>query len=111
MNRRIKNTSGSTSRLHSDLAIPPGEYLAETMVELGLDRAELAQKAELSEAVVVRILNGTEPITRAIAAQLESTTGVLADIWLGLETEYRLASSRVAMDERQEDEIGRRISL
>ena len=89
MTRKIGNTSRSASQAHSDLAIPPGEYLAEVMDELGLDRAEIAQKTELPDVVVDRILNGTEPITRPIAAQLKSVTDIPSNIWLGLETEYR----------------------
>jgi len=100
MTRKTGNTSRSASQAHSDFAIPPGEYLAEVMGELGLDRAEIAQKAGLSEVVVDRILNGTEPITRPIAAQLKNVTAVPANIWLGLEAEYRLALAEAAKGKR-----------
>ena len=100
MTRKSGNTSRSASQAHSNLAIPPGEYLAEVMDELGLDRAEIAQKAGLSEVVVDRILNGTESITRPIAAQLESATAVPANVWLGMEAEYRLSLAEAAKGER-----------
>ncbi|MBN1859715.1 helix-turn-helix domain-containing protein [Candidatus Bipolaricaulota bacterium] len=92
--KKIGNTSRIASQAHSDLAIPPGEYLAEVMDELGLDRAEIAQKTGLPDVVVDRAMNGTEPITRPIAAQLENATGVPSDIWLGLEAEYRAAQTK-----------------
>jgi len=76
--------------LHSDLAVPPGEYLAEVMEEQGLARAELARRSTISDTDLAAILNGTAPVSARIASQLAEATGVPSNIWLGLESEYRL---------------------
>jgi len=90
MNRSI-NASGAASRLHSDLPIPPGEYLAEVIVELGMEETELAAQGSLSLAELEALLTGGLPLPAALAARLEEATSVPANIWLGLEAEYRTA--------------------
>ena len=87
MNRSI-NASGSASRLHSDLPIPPGEYLAEVLSELAVERTRLAEQLSLSIVEVEALLTGGLPLTATIAAQLEEATTVPGNIWLGLEAEY-----------------------
>lgn len=111
MNRRTISTSGRPSHLHSDLPVPPGEYLAEVIGELGLEKTSLATQLSLSTVELDTLLTGNLPLTVALAAQLEKTTSVPANIWLGLEAEYRLALVGAVTDERQEDEFGGSNSL
>jgi len=84
----------------SDLAIPPGEYLAEVISELGADKTKLAVQLHLSDVGIDALLAGRAPLTQALAARLEKSTSVPANIWLGLETEYRLTLTREAKDKR-----------
>ena len=102
MNRSIDNTSGMAPRLHSDLPIPPGEYLAEVIDELGVTKTELAAQLTLSAVELDALLTGNLPLTAPLAAQLEKATGVPANIWLGMEAEYRLARSGV--DNRESED-------
>ena len=82
------------SRVASDLAIPPGEYLVEAIQELGIEQAELARRMGTTVQAIHEIVWGRVSITSDIAGQLERETGVSADIWLGLENDYRLALAR-----------------
>ena len=91
------NTRRMASRLHSDLAIPPGEYLAEVMEEQAIDRAGLASTSGIPESALIGILDETAPITSTVAAGLHVSTGVPANIWLGLEQEYRRALEQAQM--------------
>lgn len=77
--------------LHSDLAVPPGEYLEEIVGGLGMTKDELAQWMGLHSTKLGAVFRGATSFTSEMATQLEKVVGVPAHIWLGLELEYRLA--------------------
>ena len=79
---------------HSDLAIPPGEYLGEVLSELGMTKNELARRMNRPAPKLSAIFNGEKAITPDTALQLENVVGVPAHIWIGLESEYRLTLAR-----------------
>jgi HTH-type transcriptional regulator / antitoxin HigA len=84
----------SENNIYSDLAIPPGEYLAEVIEELGMTKDELARRMNRPAPKLSAIFNGTKAITPDTALQLEKVVGVPAHIWTGLESEYRLTLAR-----------------
>lgn len=75
--------------LHSDAAIPPGEFLREHLDDLGISQAELARRIGRPRQVVNAIACGKKAITAETALQLERTLKTPAHVWL--EQEYRLA--------------------
>ncbi len=79
---------------HSDLAIPPGEYLEEVISELGMTKNELARRMNRPAPKLSAIFTGEKAITPDTALQLEKVIGVPAHIWTGLEAEYRLTLAR-----------------
>ncbi|MCZ6594914.1 MAG: HigA family addiction module antitoxin [Bacteroidetes bacterium] len=79
---------------HSDLAIPPGEYLEEVISELGMTKNELARRMSRPAPKLSAIFTGDKAITPDTALQLEKVVGVPAHIWTGLEAEYRLTLAR-----------------
>jgi len=81
--------------LHSDLAIPPGEYLEEVLVELGMTKDELARRMDRPAPKLSAIFKGRKAITPETALRLEKVVGVPAHIWTGLESEYRLSLARI----------------
>lgn len=80
--------------IHSNLAIPPGEYLEEVIGELGMTKDELATRMARPASKLSPIFKGDKTITPDTALQLEKVVGVPAHIWLGLESEYRLTLAR-----------------
>jgi len=94
MSRIIKKTGKMASHAHSDLPVSPGEYLAEVMNELGLDGNSLATQLGLSVGELDALLDGNTLLTQALAGRLEKATSVPANIWLGLEAEYRAAQTK-----------------
>lgn len=90
------------SVVHSDLAIPPGEYLEEVIGELGMSKDELATRMARPASKLSQIFKGEKAITADTALQLEKVVGVPAHIWLGLESEYRLALVRQEKAHEQE---------
>lgn len=80
--------------IHSDLAIPPGEYLEEVLCELRLSQEVLAKRLDVSSTELDKILTGEQPITPAMSLQFEKILGVPSHIWTGLEKEYRVVVPR-----------------
>lgn len=85
---------GTKETLHSDLPIPPGEYLAEVINEMGMSKDELAKRMNRPAPKLSAIFKGEKAITPDTALQLEKVVGVPAHIWTGLEAEYRLILAR-----------------
>jgi len=80
--------------IHSDLAVPPGEFLAEVLEDLGMSQADLARRMGRPAQAINEIVRGTKALTPETALQLERVVDVPAHIWLGLEAEYRLILAR-----------------
>jgi len=97
--------------IHSDLAIPPGEYLAEVISEIGMDKTKMAAQLCLSATEMDALLTGDLPLTQVLVRRLDEVTMVPANIWLGLEAEYRLTLTQETKDERQNDETAESGSL
>ena len=76
---------------YPDIAIPPGEYLAEEIEARGISQKELAKRMRRPLNAINEIINGKKAITAETALQLE---GVMPEIparfWLNLETDYQL---------------------
>jgi HTH-type transcriptional regulator / antitoxin HigA len=81
------------AELHSDLPIPPGEYLAEVLADYAMSQADLARRMDCPVQAIDEIVQGQRAITHEIALQLEQALRVPAVIWIGLETEYQLTKA------------------
>ena len=81
-----------TSR--SDLAIPPGELLAEEIEARRMLQRDLAALMGRQPNVISEIVRGRKAITPRTALQLERALGIDAGFWLNLEAQYRLALAR-----------------
>ncbi len=84
----------TNATIHSDLPIPPGEYLEDVLEDLGMTKDELARRLNRPASKLSSIYKGKKAITADTALQLEKVVGVPAHIWTGLEAEYRLAQAR-----------------
>ena len=81
--------------LHSDLAIHPGEILAEELDARGMSEEDLTAAMARPGQFIRAICGGEQAITAEIAIELEhALDGPSADFWLGLQTEYDLTVAR-----------------
>jgi addiction module HigA family antidote len=92
-------------RAWPNIAIPPGEFLAETLESLGLSQAELARRADRPPQAINEIVRGTKEITPDTAMQLERVLGVPAHVWTRLEADYRYIKARLEDEERLKHEV------
>jgi HTH-type transcriptional regulator/antitoxin HigA len=90
-----------TDRTFSNLAIPPGELLAEELEARGMSQRELAERTGRPEQAISGIINGRKSITHDTALELEKVLGVAADFWANLESSYQLTKARL----REKDEL------
>ena len=78
-------------------AIHPGEFLRETLDELGLTQAAFANALGISPMRVSYLLKGDRPVTAELALRLGRALGQTPQYWLNLQTAYDLKVAQVAM--------------
>jgi len=81
---------------YPDVAIHPGEYLAEEIDAREISQKELARRMGRPVNAINEIINGKKAITADTALQLEAVmTEILARFWLNLETDYQLTKALI----------------
>jgi len=93
-----------TNIYQSDLAIHPGELLEETIEELRMSQAELANRLGRPVQTINEIIKGKKSITSTTALELEDVLGVPSHIWIGLESEYQIVIARQEELKQMEEE-------
>jgi len=85
------------TKSYPDIAIPPGEYLAEEIEARGLSQKDLARQMGRPLNAINEIINGKKAITAETALQLEEAMPEIpARFWLNLETDYRLTRALIS---------------
>ena len=82
--------SRTSQRIYSDIAIPPGKILLDTIKALSISLDELARRMDLPTQELTSIIEGKKEITAGTAVQLEDVLGTPTHIWLNLEKDYQL---------------------
>jgi antitoxin HigA-1 len=80
--------------------IHPGEFLAETLTELGISQAEFARAIGISPMRVSHVVNGTRPVTAELALLFGRALGQSPQYWLNLQTAYDLKKTEVAISKQ-----------
>ncbi|MBM4415382.1 MAG: HigA family addiction module antidote protein [Chloroflexi bacterium] len=82
------------ARVESDLAVHPGELLAEELAARGMTQRALAEAMGRPPQVVNEIVRGRKAITAETALQLERVLDTPAYLWVNLQAQYELARAR-----------------
>ena len=72
------------------LAIHPGEHLAEELKELNMSATALARHLQVPTNRITQILNGRRDITADTALRLAHFFGTSAEFWINLQSLYDL---------------------
>lgn len=84
------------TEIYPDVAIAPGEYLAEEIEARGVSQTELARKMGRPLNAINEIIKGKKSITADTALQLEEVMPEIpARFWLNLETDYQLTRALI----------------
>lgn len=78
-------------------AVHPGEFLRETLDELGLTQAAFAEGIGVSPMRVSHLLKGDRPVTAELALRLGRALGQTPQYWLTLQTTYDLKRAQAEM--------------
>lgn len=81
--------------------IHPGEFLKETLEELGKSQAEFARAIGVSPMRISHVVNATRPVTAELALLFARAFGQSPQYWLNLQAAYDLKTA--------EHEIGGRL--
>ncbi len=71
------------------IAIPPGVTIKEQLADRGMSQKEFAQRMDLSQKHVSKLINGDVQLTKDVARRLEMVLGLPASFWNRLEDIYR----------------------
>lgn len=77
--------------------IHPGEFLRETLDELGITQAAFAKALGISPMRVSHLLRGDRPVTAELALRMGRALGQAPQYWLNLQTGYDLKVAALAM--------------
>ena len=78
-------------------AIHPGEFLRETLEELGMTQAGFAAAIGISPMRVSHLLKGDRPVTAELALRLGRALGQTPQYWLNLQADYDLKTAQAAL--------------
>jgi len=67
----------------------PGDTIQETIDEIGMSQAELAERLGRSIPKLNELIKGKAPITKETATKLEYVLGIPVSFWLNLERNYQ----------------------
>jgi HTH-type transcriptional regulator/antitoxin HigA len=93
--------SVTKKRIESNLAIHPGEMLAEEIEARGMTQKALAEAMGRPPQLVNEIVRGKKAITAETALQLEQVLDIPAYLWLAKQSRYDLIMARQAQKARK----------
>ncbi len=77
--------------------IHPGEFLAETLEELGVSQAQFARAIGVSPMRVSHVINRTRPVTAELALLFGRALDQSPQYWLNLQAAYDLKAAEVTI--------------
>ena len=80
--------------------IHPGEFLAETLHELGFSQAQFARAIGVSPMRVSHVDNRTRPVTAELALLFGRALGQSPQYWLNLQAAYDLKMAEAAISQQ-----------
>ena len=92
----------SSATFQTDYAVAPGKTIAECIEAAGMTKSEFAQRLDISEPSLFRLLDGQQPISAEVARRLELVTGAPASFWNNLEFNYRSDLRRLSILREEE---------
>src|SRR5262245_13203278 len=82
-----------TEMIETAEVFSPGEFIKEELDARGWSQLDLAEIIERDPIMINQIIKGKRAITPETARLLADAFGTSAQLWLNLETAYRLAQS------------------
>jgi addiction module HigA family antidote len=81
-------------------AIHPGEFLAETLQELGFSQAAFARAIGVSPMRISHVIKGARPVTAELALLFGRALNQSPQYWLHLQADYDLKTAEASIGPR-----------
>ena len=81
-------------------ATHPGEFLTETLEELGLSQAEFARAIGVSAMRISHVVNGARPVTAELALLFGRSFSQTPQYWLNLQADFDLKTAERELGSR-----------
>ena len=81
-------------------AIHPGEFLAETLEELGFSQAAFARAIGVSPMRISHVIKGARPVTAELALLFGRAFNQSPQYWLNLQADYDLKTAKASIGPR-----------
>jgi addiction module HigA family antidote len=81
-------------------AIHPGEFLTETLVELGFSQAAFARVIGVSPMRISHVIKGARPVTAELALLFGRAFDQSPQYWLNLQDDYDLKTAEASIGPR-----------
>jgi len=81
-------------------AIHPGEFLTETLEELGFSQAAFARAIGVSPMRISHVIKGARPVTAELALLFGRAFDQSPQYWLNLQTAYDLKTAEASIGPR-----------
>ena len=78
-------------------AIHPGEFLAETLEELGFSQAAFARAIGVSPIRISHVIKGARPVTAELALLFGRALNQSPQYWLNLQADYDLKTAEASI--------------
>lgn len=80
--------------------IHPGEFLSETLDELGISQAQFARAIGDTPMRISHVVNGARPVTAELALLFGRAFGQTPQYWLNLQAAHDLKTTETVIGER-----------
>ena len=80
--------------------IHPGEYLAETLDELGVSQARFAREISVSPMRISHVIKGARPVTAELALLFGRALEQSPQYWLNLQADFDLKTAESSLWEK-----------
>lgn len=92
-------------RSRSIIATPPGATIKEQLTDRGMSQKEFAERMDMSEKHISKLINGEVQLTPDVAVRLEMVLGVPAQFWSKLEAIYREKCIKADAENQMDEDI------
>lgn len=94
----------SNTTFQPNIAIHPGETLAEFLEALSMSQIDLARRTGLTPKTINEIVGGKASVTPETALKLATVFGTSTEFWNNLERQYQETLSRLELEKKLEKE-------
>lgn len=74
--------------------IHPGEMIKDELQAQGVSQRKFVGITGMPYTAFNEIINGHRPITNDTALKIEAATGITANLWIGLQSDYNIQTAR-----------------